>query len=89
MVSLACFLAVVRQTDRHQSGGNMKHTNIDETTLEKMKDLDELHYEITCKDDVAAILSQHKRQIELLMDMVGLLARAENHRIDRAKAKQK
>lgn len=29
-----------------------------------------------------------QRTMTLLMDMVGLLARAENHRIDRAKAKK-
>lgn len=47
-----------------------------------------LHYEITCKDDVANILAEHKKQIDLLMDIVGLLAREANIRIDRAKVKK-
>lgn len=60
--------------------------NITDEALEALQQLNELHYEITCKDDIARILAEHGKKIDLLMDMVGLLARAENHRIDRAKA---
>ena len=58
---------------------------ISDEAVEAMKRADELHYEITCKDDVATILSDHKRQLALLTDLVGLLAREANIRIDRAK----
>lgn len=61
---------------------------LDDEQIEKLQQLDDLHYEITCKEDVLKILEQHKRLIDLLMDMVGLLSRAENIRIDRAKQKK-